>query len=498
MLIQLKKYCSTQHKDGLSPTDSTMCKFALAFDFGATSIRAILGGLENGKFVTREVMRLKHERVLKNGRSRWEWDKIVNQVVSTIVEHKDEISSVAVNTWGVDFGLVDQNGTLVCDPISYRDARHQEGYDYATSKMSAGDIFMATGNQVMSINSLFQLLVLQQDVAKEDQSFAKADKLLMLPDLLNYMLCGEQRMELTIASTSQLLDLRTKELSKTILQTYALDAGLFAPIIYPTAIVGSLKNSKLPALQELNLDIPVVACASHDTASAVLLTEAYTDPDTAFLSCGTWSLIGGLTDEPVISEKALEFNLTNETGFNGVNLFFKNITGLYIIEMYKAQLEKRLDHKIPFEEITAYVSNCPVTDSFDVDDPVFSQNEFDVKQAVDKLLGKTFDNDFDYFKVIYLSLAKKYHATLQCIEQISGRKFKKLHMIGGGTQSSFLCQLVANITALPVIAGPMEATAYGNLLAQMLGTKAVASLEEGRRLILEASAFKTYQPQAQS
>lgn len=479
-----------------------MVKYALAFDFGATSIRAILGGIENGHFTSREVMRMKHERVLQNGRSRWEWDKIVSKVVETICQHRDEISSVAVNTWGVDFGLVDASGNLVCNPISYRDARHQDGYDYAVSKLSAGDIFMATGNQVMSINTLFQLLVFQQDAQKAqddptyDATYTKSAKLLMLPDLLNYLLTGEQRMELTIASTSQLLDLRTKELSSTILQTYNLNADLFAPIIYPTAIVGSLKNSKLPQLQELNLDIPVVACASHDTASAVLLTEAYTDPDTAFLSCGTWSLIGGLSQEPVISEQALQHNLTNETGFNGVNLFFKNITGLYILEMYKSQLEAKLERKIPFDEITSYVSACAINDYFDVDDPVFGQNEFDVKSAIDNLLGKPLANDFDYFKVIYMSLAQKYHSTLQFIEQNSSHKFKKLHMIGGGTQSAFLCQLVANITALPVIAGPMEATAYGNLLAQLLGTKVVGSLEEGRKLILEASAFKTYQPQA--
>ena len=348
----------------------------------------------------------------------------------------------------------------------------------------------------MSINSLFQLLVLKKDAQGDSAAtYNQIDKLLMLPDLLNYLLTGQKRSELTISSTSQLLDLRTKKFAPAILDAYGIKESIFAPIIYPTEVVGSIKDSLIPELRELNQDIKVIACASHDTASAVLLTEAYTDSNTAFLSCGTWSLIGGLTDEPVITKEAFERNLTNETGFAGTNMFFKNITGLYILEMLKNQLEAKRGSKIPFDEITAYVTDCPVEQFVDVDAAVFAQNEFDVKDAIDSLLGTKFENDFDYFKVIYLSLAKKYHATLQDIEGILGKKFNKLHMIGGGTQSAFLCQLVANVTGLEVIAGPMEATAYGNLLAQKLGLKEFESLEQGRKVILESSSFKTYNPQ---
>lgn len=474
-----------------------MAQYSLAFDFGATSIRAILGAVEDGRFTTKEVMRMSHQRVLEDGRSRWEWDKIVNKVVETIKTHAHEISSIAVNTWGVDFGVLGADGKLLVNPISYRDARHNEGFEAAQESLSQEQIFMATGNQIMSINSLFQLLVLKKD-AQDDSAatYNNIDKLLMLPDLLNYLLTGQKRSELTISSTTQLLDLRTKKFAEPILNAYGIKDSMFAPIIYPTEVVGSIKDSLIPELRDLNKDIKVIACASHDTASAVLLTEAYTDRNTAFLSCGTWSLIGGLTDEPVITKEAFERNLTNETGFAGTNMFFKNITGLYILEMLKNQLESKRGSKIPFEEITAYVTDCPVEQFVDVDASVFAQNEFDVKEAIDSLLGTKFENDFDYFKVIYLSLAKKYHATLQDIEGILGKKFNKLHMIGGGTQSAFLCQLVANVTGLEVIAGPMEATAYGNLLAQKLGLKEFDSLEQGRKVILESSSFKTYQPQA--
>lgn len=472
-----------------------MAQYSLAFDFGATSIRAILGAVENGRFVTTEVMRMSHQRVTEDGRSRWEWDKIVNKVVETIKAHAHEISSIAVNTWGVDFGVVGEDGKLLVNPISYRDARHNEGFEYAQETLSQEQIFMATGNQIMSINSLFQLLVLKKDSAQGCPTYNKINKLLMLPDLLNYLLTGQQRAELTIASTSQLLDLRTKKFAEPILQAYGIKESIFAPIVYPTEVVGSIKDSLIPELRELNKDIKVIACASHDTASAVLLTEAYTDHDTAFLSCGTWSLIGGLTDEPVISKEAFARDLTNETGFAGSNMFFKNITGLYILEMLKNQLEAKRGAKIPFDEITAYVENCPVDQFVDVGAEVFAQNEFDVKEAINSLLGTKFENDFDYFKVIYLSLAKKYHATLQDIETILQKKFKKLHMIGGGTQSKFLCQLVSNVTGLEVIAGPMEATAYGNLLAQKIALKEFDSLEQGRKVILDSSEFKVYHPQ---
>ncbi len=472
-----------------------MAQYSLAFDFGATSIRAILGAVENGRFVTTEVMRMSHQRVTEDGRSRWEWDKIVNKVVETIKAHAHEISSIAVNTWGVDFGVVGEDGKLLANPISYRDARHNEGFEYAQETLSQEQIFMATGNQIMSINSLFQLLVLKKDSTQGCPTYNKINKLLMLPDLLNYLLTGQQRAELTIASTSQLLDLRTKKFAEPILQAYGIKESIFAPIVYPTEVVGSIKDSLIPELRELNKDIKVIACASHDTASAVLLTEAYTDHDTAFLSCGTWSLIGGLTDEPVISKEAFARDLTNETGFAGSNMFFKNITGLYILEMLKNQLEAKRGAKIPFDEITAYVENCPVDQFVDVGAEVFAQNEFDVKEAINSLLGTKFENDFDYFKVIYLSLAKKYHATLQDIETILQKKFKKLHMIGGGTQSKFLCQLVSNVTGLEVIAGPMEATAYGNLLAQKIALKEFDSLEQGRKVILDSSEFKVYHPQ---
>ena len=460
-------------------------KYSLAFDFGATSFRAILGKLENGRFVTEEVLRVEHERVEQDGRSRWQLDMMLQEISKTILKYKDEIASIGVDTWGVDCGLLGADGKLVEAPVSYRDPRHQEGFERAQQQLSTEQIFMQTGNQIMSINTLFQLLTLQKDGVLD-----KAQTVLMLPDLFNYMLTGKKHRELTIASTSQLIDLRTQQLSAGILDAYGLKPELFPAPIRPGECVGTTAGSLLPELA--HTDIPVMAVPSHDTASAVLMTEAYSDKETAFLSCGTWSLIGCLTPAPVISEQVLAYNLTNETGFNGVNMFFKNITGLYIIEMLKQALEKKQQRHIDYAEITAYVEQCPVELTVDVDDPLFAQNSFDVIAAVDSLTGQHLDNDLSYFKVIYLSLAKKYKEVLGQIEQILGYHFKQLHMIGGGVKSKYLCSLIAKELQLKVIAGPDEATAFGNLLTQKLALNEFSSLDEGRKVILASSKVSTY------
>lgn len=459
-------------------------KNSLAFDFGATSIRALLGYVEDGKFATKEVMRMSHTRIDEDGRSRWQFDELLKQVVQTILEYKDCVDSIAINTWGVDFGIVGKDGKLLEHPISYRDAKHSQGFELAKNVYSLKDIFMQTGNQIMSINTLFQLLVLKQ----ESVNFDKTKYILMLPDLFNYYLTGNIYTEMTIASTSQLFDLASLQFSNSILKGYGLSKDMFGQIIEPGFIVGSTKNAIIEELR--NTDIKVVASASHDTASAVLMTQAYTDKHTAFLSCGTWSLIGAITDKAIINEQAYASNLTNEAGFNRTNMFFKNITGLYIIEMLKSQLERAYGHAITFDDINAYVKNSSVTEVIDVENECFAQNSFDVIKCIDKLLGRHQAHDFDYFKIVYLSLAYKYKQTLESIEQILGYKFNKIHMIGGGVKSKLLCSLICSIVQKDLICGPMEATAYGNLLVQKVAIGEFKSIKEGRDLILSSSTME--------
>lgn len=462
-------------------------KYSLAFDLGATSIRGILGYVEDGKLKTEEVLRFSHERINENGRSRWDWNKIIKNIEETILKYGDSLSSIGVDTWGVDFGILNKDGELLENPVSYRDGYNMVGFEKAQESLSLKDIFMKTGNQIMSINTLFQILALKE----ENRNYKDIKTVLMIPDLINYFLTGKSYAEMTITSTTQLFELENKRYSSEILKSYEIDESIFPEVIEPGKIVGSTKNSKLESLRKF--DISVISTASHDTASAVLLTKAYTDSETLFLSCGTWSLIGCLSEKPIITEEAFKDSLTNETGYNCSNMFFKNITGLYIFEKLKGQLEEKLGTEISFDEITNYVSSCDVDKVVDVENEVFQQDEFNVIEEIDKIIEIPLDNDFDYFKVIYLSLVEKYKKTIEQISQVMNKRFKNLHIIGGGAKSKLLCQMIADSTKLDITAGPFEATAYGNLLIQKIALNEVKSLEEGFNIIEKSSEVYKYQ-----
>lgn len=462
-------------------------KYSLAFDLGATSIRGILGYVEDGKLKTEEVLRFSHERIKENGRSRWDWNKIIKNIENTILKYGDSLSSIGVDTWGVDFGILGKDGELLENPVSYRDRYNIVGFEKAQENLSLKDIFMKTGNQIMSINTLFQILALKE----ENRNYKDIKTVLMMPDLINYFLTGKSYTEMTIVSTTQLFELENKKYSNDILESYGIDKSIFPEVIEPGKVVGSTKNSKLESLRKF--DIPVISIASHDTASAVLLTKAYTDSETLFLSCGTWSLIGCLSEKPLITEEAFKDSLTNETGYNCSNMFFKNITGLYILEKLKEQLEKKLGTEINFEEITNYVSSCDVKEIVDVENEVFQQDEFNVIEEIDKLIVIPLDNDFDYFKVVYLSLVEKYKKTIEQISKVMNKNFRNLHIIGGGAKSKLLCQMIADVTKLDIVAGPFEATAYGNILIQKIALNEIKSLKEGFNIIEKSSEVYKYQ-----
>lgn len=461
-------------------------KYSLAFDLGATSIRGIRGYIENGILKTEEVLRFSHEITNNNDRSRWDWNKIINNIENTILKYGENLSSIGVDTWGVDFGILDKNGALLENPISYRDESHTIGFRAAQQTTSLHDIFMNTGNQIMSINTLFQILTLKE----ENKNYKNISTILMMPDLINYYLSGNKFSEVTIASTTQLFDLKNQKFSEYILKKYEIDNNIFPKIVSPGNIIGSTKNSKLKSIRKF--DIPIISTASHDTASAVLLTKAYTDENTLFLSCGTWSLIGCLSKKPIITKESFDNSLTNETGYNCSNMFFKNITGLYVLEKLKAQLEKKYNRKITFEEINTHVENCCIQCTFDIENEKFQANDFDVISEINKLIGRQLPHEFDYFKVIYMSLVKKYKDTIKQISNILKKEFKFIHIIGGGAKSALLCQMIADELKMDVIAGPFEATAYGNLLVQKIALNEIKSLEEGFKIISKTAEIKIY------
>jgi len=461
----------------------------LAFDMGATSIRGIVGYIEGEKLITEEVMRISHSIKNKNGRLYWDFDTILNKIADTIIENKD-VSCIGIDTWGVDFGMIDKDGELIDTPFSYRDEKYSIGREEAKSKISELEIFKNSGNQIMTINTVFQLLTLKK---LNPDIYEKADKLLMMPDLIFYMLTGKKIGEETIWSTTGLYDMGKKKVSDTIFEKLELKKSLVPEIVKATEVVGNTKDSRIEVLKSLNID--VIPVCTHDTASALLMTDSFLDEDSMFLSCGTWSLIGSAVDKCIINDKAYENNLTNELGFNSKPMFFKNITGLYLLEKYKSQLEKKLDRKISFDEISDYVKcldrNLPL---IDMDAEVFARESIDVKTEIDKFIENNGDkipqDDFDYFAIIYESMVDKYIEVKSDIEKILNKSFKKIHIIGGGAKSSVLTSMIADKMGVEVKAGPYESSALGNILLSLLHLKEVKDLKSGIELILGSCEIK--------
>lgn len=469
-------------------------KQVLAIDMGATSIRGILGYIENGQFQMQEVMRMSHQIIRRDGKMKWQWQEIMNQIADTIDAYGNKIVSVGIDTWGVDFGLLDIDGNLIDSPLSYRDPKHIDGHRLALEKMSEEEIFLQTGNQVMAINTLFQLLSYRHHYP---ENWKKVKTVLMMPDLIQYMLTGQKVGEETIWSTSQILNLQTAEYSSEILEKMNFSSNLFPSIIKAGEISGNTQNSVLEKLRKYSID--VISVCGHDTASAVLLTEAFYQKDCLFLSCGTWSLIGSLVDNAVITREAYQRTLTNELGYESKAMFFKNITGLYLFEKYKSQLETEWGRKIDFSEINDFMAKAKPTDLvIDMEREAFGREDVLVKIAIDDYLietGQTLpENEMKYFQIIYNSLAEKYLQTMQAIETLAGRSFQKIHMIGGGAKSEYLCQLIADKLSLPVVAGPFEATAMGNILIQLKAVGEIGSVEEGLALVKQNEKMKYYQP----
>lgn len=462
----------------------------LAFDMGATSIRGIVGYIADGKLITEEVMRMSHSIKNKDGRLYWDFDAILDKIVNTIIDNKD-VSCIGIDTWGVDFGMIDKDGELIDTPFSYRDEKYSIGREEAKSKISELEIFKNSGNQIMTINTVFQLLTLKK---LNPDIYEKADKLLMMPDLIFYMLTGKKVGEETIWSTTGLYDMGKKKVSDTIFEKLELKKSLVPEIVKATEAVGNTRDSRIEVLKSLNID--VIPVCTHDTASALLMTDSFLDEDSMFLSCGTWSLIGSAVDKCIITDEAYENNLTNELGFDSKPMFFKNITGLYLLEKYKSQLEKKLGRKISFDEISAYVNGLDKKlPTIDMDAEVFARESIDVKTEIDKFIENNGVNipedDFDYFAVIYESMVNKYIEVKTDIEKILHKNFKRIHIIGGGAKSSVLTSMIANKMGVALKAGPYESSALGNILLSLLHMKEVKDLKTGIELILGSCEIKT-------
>lgn len=467
-------------------------KKVLAIDMGATSIRGIVGYIESGKLIIQEIMRMPHELVEEDGRRHWQWQKLIDKIVETINAQTD-LSSVACDTWGVDFGILDQQGQLIETPISYRDSLHNDGFKKVQEKMELYDLFGLTGNQIMSINSLFQYMALK---IHNPEAYEKISTILMTPDLIHYLLTGEKYNEMTIASTSQMFDLTTKKWQTDLLGRLELKSDVFAPIIQNGDYLGSTAKTLLPNLKQR--DLKVYSIATHDTAAAVSVTRAFFDPDCLFLSSGTWSLIGGLSDKPVLTKEAFESDLTNETGFQGKNMFFKNITGLYLFEKLRDELAIRDGKRLSHEEADGMtVEANPFSYFIDVTKyDLDNITLLDTIQAYLKETGQTMPQTTgEILRGLYESMILGYMKTVEDIERILNHQFKRIQIIGGGSKIAFLNQMIANALNKEVIAGPGEASAIGNIVGQLLAQGEWTSLEDAYATVSSSFEYKHFTPE---
>lgn len=454
----------------------------LAFDFGASSGRAIQAEFYDEHFTYKEIHRFENKPIEQAGHLRWNFDALLREVQLGIakVGHFD---SIGFDTWGVDFGLLDQDGNLLELPVHYRDERTIGMIEKAQAILSAEELYAATGTQILAINTLFQLLALQQE---DSRLLEKAQTLLFMPDLFTYAISGCKVCEGTIASTAALVDPTTGTWHPSILQQFRLPEKIFLPITPTGTVVGSLPNGA-----------SVVAVAGHDTQCAIAALPAF-EPDTAFLSCGTWSLLGCELDKPILTAQSQALGLSNELGANSKVNYLKNIIGLWLIQESRRAWQ-RIGQDYSYAQLEELALASPALRCFiDPDDPLFAspgdlpQRVRDYCAFTGQYVPKTVG---EVMRCIYESLALKYRFALEQLETVTGKHFSQLHILGGGTKDGLLCRMTAASIGRPVVAGPIEATALGNILIQLVALGRLRSIEEGRRLIARTEYLTEYLPQ---
>lgn len=455
-----------------------MKTYYLAIDIGASSGRHILGWLDGGKICLEEAYRFPNQLVEKNGRMCWDTPYLFGQVVQGMkvcAERGMAPRSVAVDTWGVDFCLLDESGKRMDDCVGYRDAR-TDGMDRVLSRFIDEEaLYGRTGIQKQPFNTIYQLLAIGQ---QQPGLLERAQSMLMVPEYLAYLLTGVQGHEYTNASTTGLLDAAARDWDYALIDMLGLPRRLFGPLAQPGTLLGRLA----PAVAELaGFDCDVVWCGTHDTASAVIGSPI--DVDSLFLSSGTWSLLGAETDAPVCKPQSREHNLTNEGGHGGKYRYLKNIMGLWMIQRIRSEMED----KHTFAEMAALAEeNEGFPSRVDVDDLRFLAPP-DMGAAVRAYCAETGQQpprtDGEMIYCVYQSLADSYAKAVRQIEALTDRTYGRLCIVGGGSNNGYLNRLAARTCGKAVTAGPAEATAIGNLMMQMIHDGGIASVEAGRALI---------------
>lgn len=472
-----------------------MGKKVLAFDFGASSGRAMIAELDGGKIEMKELHRFPNDPVEVNGVLYWDVLRLFFEIKQAIIKAQNScgFDAISIDTWGVDFGLLDKNGDLVQNPVHYRDVRTETIMDEAFEVVPKEEIYGRTGIQFMRFNTLFQLYYLKK---YRPELLERTDKILFMPDLLAYFLTGEKKAEYTIASTSQMINAKTGDWDSELLDSLGIPSEILSEINEPGTINGFLKDS---ICEELGCKkVPVISVCGHDTGSAVAAVPAKGE-DFIYISCGTWSLFGTEIKQPIINDTAYDFQLTNEGGYGRTIRLLKNIMGLWLIQESRRQWQREgIDFS--FGEIMNQAKQVP-TGKFYID---CDWSEFDKPGNMPKRIAKYCEENGlpvpstvgEVAMCIYESLAIKYKNTLDMVSELTGKKFDTINLIGGGANADLLCQLTADKCGVNVIAGPTEATVIGNIAVALIALGEIKDLAGARKIISESFDVKLYTPQA--
>jgi rhamnulokinase len=468
----------------------------IAVDIGASGGRVLCGAFDGQRIALSELHRFGNEPITLDGTLYWDalqlWQSVLHGVQRYAHARGSAPAGIGVDTWGVDFGLLDRAGRLLANPVAYRDARTRGAFEAVLARLGREAIFARTGIQFMPINTIYQLASM---VISDDPWLPAAQHLLLMPDLLHYWLTGRIAAERTNASTTQLLDVHRGVWADDLIDALAIPRRLFPELITAGSVVAPLRAA-LAAHLGLRAGVPVIATGTHDTANAVVAVPGL-DGHSAFISSGTWSLIGVETHQPIVDAAALALNVTNEGGVAGTTRLLKNVMGLWLLQECRRHWQRAgADHR--WEDILAAAAAAPAFASLvDPDAPEFLAPA-DMPAALRAFCARTGqplpDGVGALARCCLESLALKYCVVLDGLERLTGRSIRVLRIVGGGSQNALLNQFTANAAARPVVAGPVEATALGNVVMQAIALGAIPDVAAGRSILGDSLPLATYEP----